>query len=566
MDLVIQIHIVILLLIISVQVGLTVLAWRRPAPASRAFVWLTLSGAFWALTEAFETLSYTAEQQIFWSKVGYIGKESLPVMFLLFALEYAYSRQKLGLGWRLLLWVFPVITVLVVMTNDWHGLFWPAYRTVDQYSWLVLVFDHGIWFWMTLVYNYALILAGSLLLVHMAWRSLQIYRRQGFFILAGVAIPLAANAFYITGRAPLPGLDLTPLAFAVSAVAFALSLYRYHLLDLVPVARDLLIETLDDGVVVLDLQGRVVDMNPASRLLLGLDDHSLGAPFTQVFPAWQNPPVSSQEDDETTRSEVMVGEYSQRVVEMVVKSLHDKRGKFIGRLVVLSDISQRKQMEKMRDDLVNTLVHDLRNPLGSVLLALNSLELQVDDTADMLMIARHSAESMLGIVNEILDVSRLQVGQMPVRFEALNVRMMIDRVLKLAQPLALEKQLKFTTSLDGNLPFAHGDYDLVERILQNLVGNAVKYSPVGGEVAICAREDKSMSMVVVQVADAGPGIAPEIMPYMFDLFVTGQGRGKGSGIGLFFCRLAVEAQGGRIWAENLLSGGAILSFSLPVEH
>jgi len=321
MDLVIQIHIVILLLVASGQVALAVMAWRRPAPASRAFVWLTLSGAFWALTEAFETLSFTAGQQIFWSKVGYIGKESLPVLFLFFALEYAYSRQKLGLGWRLLLLVFPVITILVVITNDWHGLFWPAYHAVDQYSWLVLVFDHGFWFWITLVHNYTLILAGSLLLVRVAWRSLQIYRRQGLWILTGVAIPLVANAFYIAGLAPLPGLDLTPLAFAISAVAFALSLYRYHLLDLVPVARDLLIETLDDGVVVLDPQERVVDMNPASRLLLGLDDRSLGAPFSQVLPAWQNLPISSQEEDEITRSEVVVGEYSQRVIEMAVKYL-----------------------------------------------------------------------------------------------------------------------------------------------------------------------------------------------------------------------------------------------------
>lgn len=566
MDLVIQIHIVILLLVASVQVGLAFMAWRRSAPASRAFVWLTLSGAFWTLTEAFETLSFTAEQQIFWSKVGYIGKESLPVLFLFFALEYAYSRQKLGLGWRLLLWVFPVITMLVVMTNDWHGLFWPAYHAVDQYSWLVLVFDHGSWFWITLVYNYTLILAGSVLLLRVAWRSLLIYRRQGLWILAGVAIPLVANAFYIAGLAPLPGLDLTPLAFAISAVAFALSLYRYHLLDLVPVARDLLIETLDDGVVVLDPQERVVDMNPASRLLLSLDDRSLGAPFSQVLPAWQDLPIKSQEEDEITRSEVVVGEYSQRVIEMVVKSLHDRRGKFIGRLLVLNDISQRKQVEKMRDELINTLVHDLRNPLGSVLLALNSLELRADGEADMLMIARHSAESMLGMVNEILDVSRLQVGQMPVRFEALDMRMMIDRVLKLALPLALEKQLNLTTLMDRDLPFAHGDYDLVERTLQNLVGNAVKYSPVGGDVTIQACEDKAAQVLVVQVTDAGPGIAPEIMPHMFELFVTGQGRGKGSGIGLFFCRLAVEAQGGRIWAENAPDGGAILSFSLPVER
>ncbi|HNT23952.1 MAG TPA: histidine kinase N-terminal 7TM domain-containing protein [Anaerolineales bacterium] len=566
MDLVIQIHIVILLLVASGQVALAVMAWRRSAPASRAFVWLTLSGAFWTLTEAFETLSFTAEQQIFWSKVGYIGKESLPVLFLFFALEYAYSRQKLGLGWRLLLWVFPVITMLVVMTNDWHGLFWPAYHAVDQYSWLVLVFDHGSWFWITLVHNYTLILAGSVLLLRVAWRSLLIYRRQGLWILAGVAIPLVANAFYIAGLAPLPGLDLTPLAFAISAVAFALSLYRYHLLDLVPVARDLLIETLDDGVVVLDPQERVVDMNPASRLLLSLDDRSLGAPFSQVLPAWQDLPIKSQEEDEITRSEVVVGEYSQRVIEMVVKSLHDRRGKFIGRLLVLNDISQRKQVEKMRDELINTLVHDLRNPLGSVLLALNSLELRADGEADMLMIARHSAESMLGMVNEILDVSRLQVGQMPVRFEALDIRMMIDRVLKLALPLALEKQLNLTTLMDSDLPFARGDYDLVERTLQNLVGNAVKYSPVGGDVTVQAREDKAAQALVVQVTDAGPGIALEIMPHMFELFVTGQGRGKGSGIGLFFCRLAVEAQGGRIWAENAPDGGAILSFSLPVER
>ena len=565
MSWILYVHVLINLAATVVAVMLAGISWRRQSvPASRAFAWMSLSGAIWALTEAFETLSHTIELQVFWAKVGYFGKESLPVSFLLFALEYGYSQRRPGRGWRMLLWLFPAATMLIILTNDIHGLFWPGVYAAEGYSDLVFVFEHGIWFWLTLAYNYTLLLAGSLLLGRAALRSMQIYRRQGILILVGVGIPLVANFWYVLGMSPLPGLDVTPVAFAFSGLAYAWSMYRYRLLDLVPVARDLLIETLDEGVLVLDRQGRVVDLNPAAGRLTGLDERALGQPVWQVFPPWANLSAGS-EDEDFVRSEALLEGYSQCYIEAEIKKLHSNQGKHIGRLVVLRDISERKRIEKMRDDLINTLVHDLRNPLGSVLLVLNSMESRSEAAGpDMLMIARHSAENMLGLVNEILDVSRLQAGQMPVQSQALDICMMVDNVLRLELPLAKERNMQLTTSIAGDLPFALGDYELVGRILQNLVGNAIKYTPTGGKVDVHAHEDRTAGMLEIRVTDCGPGIDPQLLPALFDLFTTGQGRGIGSGIGLFFCKLAVEAQGGRIWAENVVGGGAVLSFTLPI--
>src|SRR4051812_12857285 len=134
---------------------------------------------------------------------------------------------------------------------------------------LALDVGHGAWFWVHWSYSYLLLLLGTVLLVSMLARSLRLYRKQNVALLFAVLIPWAGNGAYVLGLGPIPSLDLTPFAFLFSGVAIALGVFRFRLLNLVPVARDNVIEGMSDGAVVVDLQDRVVDINPAAEHTLG---------------------------------------------------------------------------------------------------------------------------------------------------------------------------------------------------------------------------------------------------------------------------------------------------------
>jgi NtrC-family two-component system sensor histidine kinase KinB len=239
----------------------------------------------------------------------------------------------------------------------------------------------------------------------------------------------------------------------------------------------------------------------------------------------------------------------------------------IGHLLVLHNMTQERQLERLREDLTHTMVHDLRNPLTAMM---SSVDLFAGGApgplnevqAEIIDIMRLSVKRMLELVNAILDVSRLESGAMPVERRAVDLSVVSVEVLRLEQPLAGARHIRLMSEIAPDLPVMYADLNLTARVLQNLIGNAIKFAPEGSTVWIAAvREDEGG--VRVSVHDEGLGIPPELHGRLFQRFVTGAQRGRGSGLGLAFCRLAVEAQGGRIWVESSPDSGATFVFTLP---
>jgi len=238
----------------------------------------------------------------------------------------------------------------------------------------------------------------------------------------------------------------------------------------------------------------------------------------------------------------------------------------------LDNARQHRQLldlEKMRDELTHTLVHDLRNPLTSVSGVLEVLESGLTRGAapeiqqELLRVAHHSARRMADMIDDILDVSRLESGHMPVELARVSLAPLVDETFQLEQPLAREKKLLLESRVPPE-PLVEVDPRLLGRVLQNLVGNAVKFTPHGGRVSVSAElAIADPPMVRVVVSDNGPGISPQVRERLFQKFVTA-GVGHGTGLGLAFCRLAVEAQGGKIWMEDRGGRGCTFCFTVPV--
>ncbi len=221
-------------------------------------------------------------------------------------------------------------------------------------------------------------------------------------------------------------------------------------------------------------------------------------------------------------------------------------------------------LAQAREELTRMMVHDLRGPISGVMGALELLgEAPGFDNGHrrLLDAAERNIHRQLKLVEGILELARLEEGVLPVRREEVLLPALVDEVLQLAIPAAEARRLELISEVPGDLPRVVADPGLVARILENLVGNAVKFSEIGaGPIRVSARVDGAM--VELRIRDTGPGVEEKLRPRIFERFIVGNLPGRGTGLGLAFCRLAVEAQGGRIRLEHP-GPGAVFAFNLP---
>jgi signal transduction histidine kinase len=227
---------------------------------------------------------------------------------------------------------------------------------------------------------------------------------------------------------------------------------------------------------------------------------------------------------------------------------------------------QLRRLERLRDDLIHMVVHDLRQPLTVIRGFLDILEFHDAQklsagTQALAKIARRSAEDLLTMIGSILDVSKMETGEMKLQREPCDLDTLIRAVLTTTQPLPDNR----TVTLDSpESPLAvTADVSLIRRVLQNLLSNALRYTPAGDDVRIVVTP--SGSDVRVAVTDTGPGIAPEYHQHIFEKFGQVEDRKNrlGTGLGLTFCKLIVEAHGGRIGVESEVGKGSTFWFALP---
>jgi PAS domain S-box-containing protein len=256
--------------------------------------------------------------------------------------------------------------VILVFTNESHGLIW---RDVGLYvadsgdfagRFTTLDVAYGPWFWIHSAYSYSLLLLGTVLIVRSLGRMRGLYRGQAVALLLGVAAPWLGNALYLLGLSPIPHLDLTPFAFALTSVAMAWGIFGVQLINMAPLARDVVIDEMQDAMIVLDIEGRVTDMNPAAERLIGRDvAHAIDnltaealnagphVPWLSVIAKYKHTSLSEVEDQRQTMDEMAIGEgKDQRWYEIRILPLRNRRQRLIGRALIIRDITDRRKLDE----------------------------------------------------------------------------------------------------------------------------------------------------------------------------------------------------------------------------
>jgi PAS domain S-box-containing protein len=237
---------------------------------------------------------------------------------------------------------------------------------------------------------------------------------------------------------------------------------------------------------------------------------------------------------------------------------------------ILRDITERKELDALRDDMTAMIYHDLRSPLANIVSSLDMLEEMLpkeDDSAiSMLTIALNSTGRIQRLVNSLLDVSRLEAGQQILDQNPIDPSALVDEAIRDVEPGAFGRHQTIVKSLAFGLPLISVDVDMIHRVFINLLENAIKFTPSEGKVEIGGKVENA-DWVKIWVRDSGPGIPPQEQERIFEKFIRLRGkaaRPAGLGVGLAFCRLAVQGHGGRIWVESEVDKGSTFWLTLPV--
>jgi signal transduction histidine kinase len=264
---------------------------------------------------------------------------------------------------------------------------------------------------------------------------------------------------------------------------------------------------------------------------------------------------------------------SERHVERTLTPVRNQEGAITGWLLVFRDMTEEIELARLRDDMTHMLIHDLRSPLtvlkGSLGLMREVFAKQeVANFDKLLAMAQRQSDRMLHMVNELLDISKFESGQLHLHPEAVDMRSLLEGTATHLASLATSAQITLEIAVEPELPPLHVDSQLIGRVLNNLLDNAIKFTPDGGHIRLWARLDPELApdAMLVGVSDTGPGIPPEEQHRLFEKFqvTSTTGRRVGTGLGLPFCKLIVEAHEGRIWAESKVGEGSTFVMTLPV--
>jgi PAS domain S-box-containing protein len=318
-------------------------AWqRRNVPGAQAGLILLCASCFWLICTTFEIASSTLQTKLFWSTLQYLGATIIPTGWLIYSLQYSGNDGWLTRPRLLLLAIVPITMMILALTNGWHGLVWREvwYTPGD----LVAGKRLGIAFYLFTLHAYVMVIAGLIPIVRIVRRNYQLHRGQSAaLLLAVVAIWVGDLITGFLGWSPLPGLEVTPLILGWLLPIMGWSLARLQHWDILPVARSTVLDQLADHVIMLDAQGRIVDLNPSAQALSGQSTRSaLGRTMQHLWPDWPVDFLSTSQQQPTQREIALLIGGQPRVYDVRFSPLTDWRDVVVAHALVLRDSTERK--------------------------------------------------------------------------------------------------------------------------------------------------------------------------------------------------------------------------------
>lgn len=487
----------------------TYIVVRRPTPRIKIGAVIILANSEWMFAYALELASADLYSKIFWDKVQFLGVVTVPIAWLGYILYYTGREKWLTRRTLVFLLVIPIITLLLTFTNEHHWLIWASYTLDTSGPFTVLHNTYGLWLWVFIGHAYILILAGASLLIKMFIHSRSLYRWQTGTLLSSALIPLTASALVAFGLNPSEYLDLTPFFFILTNVIVGLSIAYFRLEDIMPLAREIVIEGMSDSVIVVDAQNRIVDVNPSAEQLVGsASSHLIGSPLELIWPD-----VFRQIERGVSTGERVILDHGleKRIYDVSISPLADWSGRSVGQVIVLRDITERKQSERIRasleekEVLLREIHHRVKNNMQIIcsLLSLQSGYIKDKKYTGILKESQDRIKSM-ALVHEKLYQSENLADINFSEYMKTLVHELVRSYGADTHKIAVRTEVEdVSLNIDTAIPCG--------LIINELVSNALKHAfPEGrkGEIVVALRSVSDA--IELTVSDNGIGIPDTI--------------------------------------------------------
>ncbi|TDO04891.1 histidine kinase N-terminal 7TM domain-containing protein [Sunxiuqinia elliptica] len=562
----------------------------RKNPGTLFLSLMQFSTALWTFFYGLEYAATEIDLKIFWSKFSYIGIVFAPVFFYFFSLHFANKQHKLK---RFIRYSLPAIAILFmvgVATNDYHHLHWQSYSISTEYN--TTIYQYGILFWMVFAFNYFLLILSIANIIPLVFKFPENFQMQIALIITACIFPVIGNMMYVFDTSPIPGFDWTPIFFVLSGIMLSYINIRYGTFDLIPFARNKLLDTIPDGILVIDKFLRVADVNPAFlRLIREPKEGIIGRPLIDVFPKRTSliEQLSQMREIPPMELETII-DGQNHFMDMRISSLYDHQNNLSGRLVIFRDITEKtvyeqtiskankqlkqeiKEKEKLISDLDafdHTVAHDLNNVIGAIVTSTDLLQYEIDsknheNLEEIISLIKLSANKSFHVIKELLTLA--SVRQQDVRTERIDMQKIFEESEKRVEDMI--KTSKATIIKPDDWPSAYGYGPWIEEVWVNFLSNAIKYGGKPPVIELGSTLFYSEKKIRYWIKDNGNGLTKDKQQKLFQKYERfNQTHIEGTGLGLSIVKRIIEKLGGDVGVlSNAIPGeGCIFYFTLPQE-
>lgn len=564
---------------------------RRPAEGSLEMALLMLSNLVWCVTLIFEGALPSLESKLVWGAASYLGIQTTPVLLLLFSSRFTQKAGWITRKRIVLLFIVPVFTIIMAFTNPLHHLLWSRIYLSPVAGGIAGVYDRGPLFLVAFAYSYSLVLFSIFLIFRYIFQYLSLFSHQAKIFFLSCLAAFSVNILYLIDNRFIGGFDPTPIGFVISGMLLALATLRFRMLDIVPIAWKQVAMNLQDGLLVLDQQFRIVNWNPVLEKWMTPDKKLIGRDCKELLSPWPNLYEPTKELLEG-RIEIDSFFSEKRTVEASITLLYDKNNLVIGRVLEFHDISRLKETQRQltaaektaqmanqaKSQFLANMSHEIRTPMNAII-GLNELLAKTKlspKQIDYVVKAGNAAKNLLGIINDILDISKIDAEKMVLEKTPFLLDSVLENLSDVVSRKASEKGIEFIvkkapltdTVAKTNVPFyLVGDPLRLGQALINLCSNAIKFTEKG-EVVVSIETVKQTDRSVVlsfEVRDTGIGMTQEQIDRLFTAYaqadVSTTRKFGGTGLGLLITKKIVDLMDGHIQVTSEIGKGSVFSFT-----
>ncbi|QGQ99724.1 hypothetical protein EHS13_35110 [Paenibacillus psychroresistens] len=560
------------------------LSWkRREFPIAITYGLGMVAGAFYTFGYAFEIVSTNLEEIRFWLRIEYIGVPSGTFLWIIMVLQYTGHQSVLRKRNIALLLIVPVTTFVAHYTNEWHHLFYTNMTINNSAGFPLVSLVKGPLYLLHVTYAYTTFIVGMGLMFQMYRKATPRMKKQIALMMIGSCGPYGFTVVYLSNVLHMP-IDLSPFGFVFSGVFYMWGIYQFNMLRLAPLALEKVFESMQDAVVVFDLDNAITSFNQSAvRVIDGLNNISaVGQPAAHVLALYPKLISKIQSEPSTENKAQLQSQNDDKFYNISMTFISNSSQKIVGKMLLLSDVTetvlneerlldnarQLSELNTFKDKMFNVVAHDIRDPLAVLVNLMELMEEEIQSSNENHDEIMHEMSQQIHntftLVESLLDWFRNQRGGMVFNPLVLDLSQAVQSNVRFLKVRSEGKQIQIKSDIPNSL-FVYADKEMLDLIIRNLLSNAIKFTDFGGRIQLKA--ERVEGKMVVSVSDTGEGITSDhantLLKEEYPVSSTGTAGERGVGLGLTLCREFVRLNGGEIWFDSTPSQGSTFYFSIP---